>query len=397
MVKNEVERTAWFKRARFGMFIHWGIYAVLGRGEWAMNREDIDPEKYRNLADDFKPRYYDPQDWARLARRAGARYMVLTTRHHDGFSLFDSEADDFTAPKTGPGRDLIAEYVKACRAEDLRVGFYYSPGNWSHPGYRAGPDEDPELFKDYIDYVHRQVEELLTNYGKVDLLWFDGCFRYGAEEWRTEELVEKIFDLQPEIVINDRLSGFEGDYDTPEQRIEPSDRLWESCMTMNDSWGYHGGDNNWKTTKQLVSNLIQCVSGGGNYLLNVGPTAEGLIPYPSRKRLEEIGSWLEESGESIYGAGETPLEWSNWGKSTAKGEDIYLQILYWPGKEMEIAGLKGDIKRAILLSEGAELKVEETAQGHYKIKGLPETPPDELCSTIKLEMTGQPEKRSLKP
>ncbi|MFH0795829.1 MAG: alpha-L-fucosidase [Candidatus Omnitrophota bacterium] len=307
-------RHKWFSQARFGMFIHWGLYSILGRGEWVMDAEKIPLSEYEKLITRFNPEKFNAKEWVSLAKSAGMKYMVLTTKHHDGFCLFDSKLTDYTSKNSPAKKDFVAEFVEACRKEGMKIGFYYSLLDWHHSDYQASPAKGT-LSKKYIDYYHGQVRELCTNYGKIDIMWFDGEWDHSYQQWKSKELVRMIRKLQPDILINNRLghkgnchrddiSYKEGDFGTPEQTITAgaSDRLWESCMTMNDHWGYAFGDHNWKTTTQLIHNLVRCVAGGGNYLLNVGPKPDGTIPLPSVRRLKKIGSWIKINGKSIYGA-----------------------------------------------------------------------------------------------
>ena len=265
----------WWHDAKFGMFIHWGLYSVIGRHEWAMENEAIPVGEYETLARRFQPKPNAARDWARLARRAGMRYMVMTTKHHEGFCLFDTATTTYCAPRSAAARDLVREYVDAARAEGLRVGFYYSLMDWHHPdGARCAKDEAAR--HRFVEYVHTHVRELMTNYGKVDILWYDVAWPLDADGWESKKMNEMVFRLQPDIVVNNR-NKLPGDFTTPEQRVEAATegRAWETCMTMNSSWGYHAADDDWKTSKQVVRNLIICTRDGGNYLFNIGfcPTA----------------------------------------------------------------------------------------------------------------------------
>jgi len=382
----------WFNQARFGMFIHWGVYSILARGEWVRLIERIPSSEYEALAWKFKPKNYRPEEWVELAQDAGMKYMVLTTRHHDGFSLFDSEVSDFTAPKTGAKRDLVAEYVEACKERDMKVGFYYSLLDWRYPAYFKGPKADPEGWNEFLEYVHTQVKELCTNYGKIDVLWYDGGWPWTAEDWRSAELNAMVRRLQPGILINNR-SKLPEDFDTPEQRIgPPSDpnRMWETCMTMNDNWGYSAGDRNWKTVRQLIQNLVRCASGAGNYLLNVGPRADGTIPEPSVKRLRRIGAWMRVNGESIYGSERCPFRGGMVGLTTAKGNIVYLHVFRWPGREITVAYVKNKVLSARILATGQEVEVTQKGDRVF-LRGLPKRPPDPYDTVIAMELDGKPE------
>jgi len=295
--------TSWFNEAKFGMFIHWGIYAVPGRGEWMLHDEKIPFDEYRSYASQFAPDEWDPQDWVNVAQQAGMRYMVLTARHHDGYCLYDSalSPDDFTAPRTAAKRDLVGEYVEAARASGQRVGLYYSLCDWHHPGWQAGPESDG--WSEFIEYVHGQVRELCTNYGPLDVLWFDGGGPGCAHCWQAEKLVAMIRELQPDCLVNNR-GLLPADFDTPEQKIEASEegRLWESCLIIAHRWGYFRNEQYYKPATRLLLDMVNIANGGGNLVLNVGPTADGTIPQPQQEILREMGQWLAKHGEAVYDA-----------------------------------------------------------------------------------------------
>ncbi len=381
--------TSWFSEARFGMFIHWGLYAILARGEWVMYLERIPRDEYARLADKFKPKKFDADAWAALAKEAGMKYMVLTTRHHDGFSLFDSKVSDFTSVKTAAGRDLVAEYVEACRRAGLRVGFYYSLLDWRWPEYWRGPKGDPDGWERFLSYVHSQVEELCTQYGKIDVLWYDGSWPYSAEEWRSAELNKRVRELQPGILINNR-SGLPEDFDTPEKVVTPSPpgRMWEACMTINDSWGYNAGDRNWKSVRQLIHILVGCASREGNLLLNVGPRADGTIQPEAVRRLREIGRWMRANGESIYGSRRCSFT-STVGPFTAKGNKAYLHAFRWPGREICVAGVGNTVVSAYFLATGEEIKFVQRGDRVF-LRNLPRGAPDPYDTVIVLELDGEP-------
>ncbi|MCM8803685.1 MAG: alpha-L-fucosidase [Candidatus Omnitrophica bacterium] len=384
------DRMKWWREAKFGMFIHWGIYSIPARGEWVMFCERIPKEEYKKFAKKFNPKNYNPGEWAQIAKEGGMKYIVLTTRHHDGFSLFDSKVSDFTAPKY-ISRDLIAEYVDSCRKFGLKIGFYYSLCDWRYDAFFNGHEKDPSGWKELVDYVHTQVRELMTNYGEIDILWYDGPGPYKPEHWQSEKLDRMVRELQPQIIINDR-SLLPEDFSTPEQHIEPTNRDWEACMTLNDHWGYCKYDNNYKTPKQVVINLVRCASYGGNYLLNVSPKPDGKIPVKSKKILKEVGKWLKIYGESVYGTERTNFEWHNFhpGIITKNGNKLYLHIFYW-FKEFAIGNLKIDIKNAYFLKEGIGVDF-EVKYDRIVFKNLPEKPPDPIDTVIVLEYEGEIEK-----
>jgi alpha-L-fucosidase len=268
-VADRDRRMTWWHEARFGMFIHFGLYSVLGRHEWAMEREGISVAEYQKLAKVFNPKPHAARAWAKLAKQAGMKYMVMTTKHHEGFCNFDTKLTNYCAPKQAAGRDLVAEYYEAARSEGMHVGFYYSLMDWHHPdGARCAHDEAAR--RRFVDYIHGQVKELCSNYGKLDILWYDVAWPLSAEGWESVKMNKMVRQLQPDILINNRAKIPE-DFTTPEQKIQAFAEPWESCMTMNSSWGYQKADDDWKTPRTIVRNLVTCARGYGNYLLNIGP------------------------------------------------------------------------------------------------------------------------------
>jgi alpha-L-fucosidase len=380
------------------MFIHWGLYSLLERGEWVMFRERIPKEEYAKLADRFNPRKFNADAWAGLAAEAGMKYVVLTTRHHDGFCLFDSQVSDFTSVKTRAGRDFVAEYVEAVRKAGLKVGFYYSLLDWRFPGYFE-PEKYPDSAEQMIQQFHEQVRELLTNYGKIDVLWYDGGWiSHGLERdipafWRSKKVNRMARDLQPHILINNR-SGIDEDLDTPEQHVtaSASGRGWESCMTIGDScgWGYIRDNPNLKTVPQLLQNLVIAAKGEGNYLLNVGPKPDGAVRKKERVRLRAMGEWLETNGEAIYGSERCDLEGGMIGEWTAKGKDAYLCVFRWPGQEAVVPLVGTRAKSAKLLGSDLKLKVTQEHNGRLVIDGLPKKPPHPAVSVIKVTFESKP-------
>ena len=384
------KRLKWFHEARFGMFIHWGLYAIPARGEWVMHVEQIPPDEYALLAQQFNPKKFDADSWVALAKRAGMKYMVLTTRHHDGFCLFDSKVSNFTSVKTAARRDFVAEYVKAARRGGMKVGFYYSLLDWRWPAYFAGPEKDPRGWAKFVKYVHAQVRELCTQYGKIDVLWYDGGWPYDAEAWQSRKLNALVRKLQPQIIINNR-SQLPEDIDTPEQHVSASaaGRAWESCMTIGDScgWGYIRHNPNMKTATQLIQHLVTATAGAGNYLLNVGPRPDGTIQREFVTRLEQIGDWMKVHGESIYGSERCPFGGGMIGTTTGKGNTAYLHAFRWPGEEACIAGVRRKVKSARVLATKQRAQVEQKGERLF-IRGLPKNPPDRDDAVIALEMGG---------
>jgi alpha-L-fucosidase len=380
-------RMKWWHEARFGMFIHWGLYSTLGRHEWVMEDEGIPVPEYEQYAKTFKPKPNAARAWAKLAKQAGQKYMVMTTKHHEGFCLFDSKLTNYCAPKQGPGRDLVAEYVEAARAEGRRVGFYYSLMDWHHPdGARCATDEQAR--RRFVDYIHGQIHELLTNYGKIDVLWYDVAWPLDARGWESEKMNEMVFKLQPDIIVNNR-NKLDGDFATPEQRIQAEKRAWESCMTMNGSWGYHKTDDDWKTPKTVIRNLITCSRDTGNYLLNIGPKPDGSIPDESVRIMTAVGKWMDKNGRSIYDTDPCQPRRSNYASFTRKGNTLYMHVHFWPGSTAVIGGLMNQVKSARLLASGQEVKFE---QDRFRVRfvNLPANPPDDPITTIAIECDGEP-------
>lgn len=397
LTKAEAERLAWFTEARFGMFIHWGAYSVPARNEWVMLQDRIPTAEYRRYGEQFKAEKYDPRTWVKLAQDAGMRYMVLTTRHHDGFSLFDSRLSDFTAPRCGPRRDLVAEYAEACHEAGMRCGFYYSLGDWRYRAQFIGPEKDPAGWSELVDYSHGQVRELMSHYGKIDVLWYDGAFTPGTESqdgiakaWRAEALNRMVRELQPGILINDR-SGTSEDFSTPEQQIRAAapGRAWETCMTVNRQWGYVADGTVYKMTKELLIFLTACVSGGGNYLLNVGPKPDGTVPEPSETRLRQMGEWLRVHGDAVYGADRCDLNPGSAGVFTRKGKRIFLHVHWWPGTELCIPSIRNTVRKATIMKTGQTTSIEKHGDRVF-LHGLPATPPDPYITVIELELDGEP-------
>ncbi|HEY5467181.1 MAG TPA: alpha-L-fucosidase [Clostridia bacterium] len=394
-------RSDWFRQDRFGMFIHWGIYAAPARGEWVRSVERIANEGYQPYFDTFDPVDFDPKKWARAARDAGMKYAVMTAKHHDGFCLFDSALTDYKATNTPAGRDLVREYLDAFRAEGLKVGLYYSLLDWHHPDYphfgdrhhpmreNASFDGAAHPFGRYIEYLHGQVRELCTNYGKLDILWFDFSYdQMTGEKWQAEKLVRMIRSAQPDVLIDNRLEasgdGFgsiiadtpslwSGDFASPEQII-PSEGLvnlrgepipWEACITMNKHWGYCAGDMYYKGAPMIVRKLVECVSKGGNLLLNVGPDARGKLPDESLRILADIGGWMRMNGANIYGCSNSGMPKPEWGRYTQSGNKIYAHVFDPPIGPLNLPGIPvSGIDRIRLLRDMSELRISSAWMVH---------------------------------
>ena len=343
------------------MFIHWGHSSQAGwELSWPLvggvfslpHCQDIPVETYHRQAKSFNPQNYHPADWAKMAKRLGMQYAVLTTKHHDGFALFPTTTSDFSIASTDYSQDIVGQFVESMRDEGLRVGFYFSLIDWYHPDYPAFTEADkpyrfeqlpqpkPGQWERFIDVMFTQVRELLTNYGKIDILWFDGSWERTPQQWRATELEDMIRELQPDILINDRLPGC-GNFETPEQFIppQPLDHPWETCLTINESWGYNPSDTEFKSTRSLIHTLCEVAGKGGNLLLNVSPMGDGQIPPEQQKRLAGIKRWMDLHGESIVGTQPGLEPWQFYGPSTRNGDRLYLHLLMKPYETISVRGM----------------------------------------------------------
>jgi alpha-L-fucosidase len=418
----------WWREAKFGMFIHWGVYsvpagfykdkAVPGIGEWIMNRGKIPMAEYQTYAKEFNPVKFNAEEWVKLAKAAGQKYIIITSKHHDGFAMFDSKANDWNIMKATPfKRDPLKELAAACKKEGIKLGFYYSQAqDWNNGGSANGGKWDKAQERDMDDYIDKvavpQVKEILSNYGKFPaVLWWDTPT--GMNTNRAKKLFDVAQKLKPDLIQNNRLGGgFTGDTETPEQTIPAQGfpgRDWETCMTMNDTWGFKKDDHNWKSTETLIRNLCDIASKGGNYLLNVGPTSEGLIPPESVQRLKEIGAWMKVNGEAIYGTSPTifgaeartlsatekdragrPRFVAAWDwRCTTKPGKIYVHIFKWPTGQIQLPGVKGKVTKAYLLADPKQraLNFQQTEKG-VTIE-LPEKAPDAIASVVCLKVKGE--------
>ena len=394
---EKTKRLEWWRNDRFGMFIHWGSYALAGRHEWVKKRERIPDEEYQKYFENFNPDLYNPTEWAKMAKAAGMKYAVITSKHHEGFTLFDSKFTDYKATNTPYGKDALKEWVEAFKAEGLKIGFYYSLIDWHHPEYtidRVHPqsaktqEEYDKLNEDrdmsvYREYLKNQVREILTNYGTIDILWLDysfpGKFGKDHDDWGSVELMKMVRELQPKIIVNDRadLKDYAGgwDFTTPEQfkvaewpTYEGKKIPWETCQTFSGSWGYYRDEYTWKDTKQLLVLLIESVSKGGNLLLNVGPTGRGKIDYRAENALQSMGEWMDFNSRSIYNCTQAPESFDVPDHSlltyNPESNRLYIHLLDYPLQNFTLKGYKGKIKYAQFLHDASEIKI-SAPRGHW--------------------------------
>lgn len=416
---NCEERLKWFRDSRFGMFLHWGLYSLLGRNEWAFRLDCYSVKEYAKLAEQFVPERFDADKWASVAAEAGMKYMVLTTRHHDGFCLYDSKVSDFTSVKSAAKRDFVAEYVNACRKAGLKVGLYYSLMDWRYRGC-FDPEKYPESANAMIQQAHDQVRELLTEYGKIDLLWYDGenlpDYRLQDKElqralsrslWKSEELNAMARSLQPHIIINNR-NGTEGDFVTPEKRIEAArdGLMWESCLTLNPlSWSHVPYSSCTKSAAQIVRDMIEIAAGGGNLLLNTGPKPDGSLNPEEEVKILEAGGWIKRNAEAIYGSRPSALDSDAHGPSGCLGRWIgsddptvhYLAALGWYGSEFWSVRVDGEIESVTALATGKPIDFRREKHGRLILQNLPSAPIDPYATVFRVQFSAPPRILELPP
>ncbi|TWU61829.1 alpha-L-fucosidase [Crateriforma conspicua] len=417
-------RMDWWRDARFGMFIHWGLYAVpagkydgkevKGIGEWIMSRANIPRDRYEAYAPQFDPQQYDADTWVRIAKYAGMKYIVITSKHHDGFCLFDSAGQYDVVDAPPYGKDILADLRDACERHGVKFCTYYSIMDWHHPSQKPAkmnngrPVWNPTQMIDgqkqqYVDYMKGHLKTLVEDY-RTHVLWFDGEWPSWWTDQDGQELYQWLLELNPESIVNNRvgagrkgMSGFTqegsfaGDFGTPEQEIPATgvDSDWESCMTMNDTWGFKTSDKNWKSSQRLIQNLIDITSKGGNYLLNIGPKADGTFPQASVDRLRAIGQWMSVNGESIHGT-QAALFRPDWGRVTRKDGTLYLHVFDWPSNgKLTIPALSNEVRRVSLLAS-PETTLNLNRDGETMVIDLPSTAPDDIASVITIDTKGEP-------
>jgi alpha-L-fucosidase len=420
------ERMAWWREARFGLFIHWGLYAIPAgewkgsthHGEWIMHTAQIPVEEYEQFRDQFNPVKFDADEWVRIAKDAGMKYIVITSKHHDGFCLFDSQYTDYDVMSTPFQRDIMKELAEACQRQGLRICWYHSIMDWHHPDYlprrpweqRSAEGAD---FSRYVAHLRNQVRELLTNYGPIGVMWFDGEWEGTWTHEHALDLYNYVRSIQPQTIVNNRVdkgrggmagmtkdARFAGDFGTPEQEIPPTGLPgvdWETCMTMNDHWGYNKHDHNWKSSEDLIRKLVDIASKGGNFLLNVGPTAEGTFPQPCIDRLRDMGRWMEVNGESIYGTSASPFRSLPWGRCTqktlpGKNTRLYLHVFEWPTDHaLVVPGIFNQPRQAFTLAATGRRPLVVVRDEDALVVRLPAQAPDPIDSVIVLDIAGPPD------
>jgi len=374
-----------FRNNRFGLFIHYGLYSVLNRREWAMYYERIPVEEYRKLADDFHPDSLDVADWVKLAKDTGMKYACLTTRHHEGFCLFDTACTDFNSVKTAAKRDLVREFVEACRAHDIRPTLYYSVADWSDPGYTSGPERRPAEWARFVETAHAQLRELMTNYGEIDYLFYDGC--PDPADWDAAGINAALRELQPNLLISDRCQ-LDEDVASSENHVRAHAKPWESCMSANDSWGCNYGDHNLKNSETILRALATCMHNGGNFLLNVGPLTDGSILPAERTLFAEVGEWVGSNKEAVFGTLANPFNFCDQKLTCYRGTTTYTVFYFWHGRETVIAGVGNQVREVRMVATGERITFTQTGDRVF-LTGLPESRPGVL-PVVAMELDSPP-------
>lgn len=390
----------WFSELRYGLFVHYGLYSLLGRGEWVLNREGIPLDEYRRLADEFKADQFDANALCDLALRSGMKYIVITTMHHDGFRLYDTALSDFNTMRRAARRDLISEVVTAARKRGLRIGLYHSLNNWMDQPDGCAALENTADYERFIAATFARIKELVTRFNPIDILWYDGWWPFNAEQWRAEEMNAMVRKIQPHILFNGR-NGLPGDFATPEGHLSAPKpyRPWEACMTTNNNWAFHKGDHAWKSPADIVDMLVTVANGRGNLLLNVGPQGNGAIPLPAVQNLEAVGAWIKRCGECITNTdlfsfdlqekGDGRAEWFNQGPMSVSGNKLFWLIRRWVGDPLTFAGLQCRVKNVRILGHDGPLSFTQEG-GRVRVNGLPETPPDPVYTVVCYECDQPP-------
>ena len=388
-----------FTAMRYGMFVHYGLFSMLGRGEWVMNREQIAPAEMERLAQKFNPSKFDAEEICRLAVDGGMKYVVLTTMHHEGFRLYDTALTSFNA-KAVCGRDLVDEFVSAARRHGLRIGLYHSLNNWHDQPDAVAALESEADYRLFMEHTFARIKELVTRFNPIDILWYDGWWPFDAAGWQAERMNEMVSGIQPHVIFNGR-NCLPGDFGTPEQHLSVPEpwRPWEACMTLNDHWGFHISDEEWKSPRSVEKMLLTCANGKGNLLLNIGPRGDGSIPEPSAKIIRQVGGWLANGGREAVTDNEIMklgpyfrkederTDWDGMGVFSASGADLYFTMLYYPGRQLTFTGFEMNVKRVSCVPFG-ELCFRQDG-GKIAIE-LPDAMAEAFCPVIRFECDGTP-------
>lgn len=394
------ENLAWFSNARFGMFVHFGLYSLLGHGEWAMNKENIQPEEYQKLAVNFKPDKFDADFICSLAVDAGMKYIVFTTMHHDGFRLYDTALSDFCSARTAAKRDFVAEVIASARAHGLKIGLYHSLNNWYDQPDAVVALENKADYNKFIDNTFNRILELVNKFNPIDILWYDGWWPFNDRGWQAEKMNAMARAIQPHLIFNGR-NGLPGDFGTPEGHMSAPCpwRPWEACMTMNDNWGFHQGDTNWKSLKSIIRMLATAAGGKGNLLLNIGPQGDGSVPEESVKTLRRLGQWMRVNRAAVFNTdifefdlqtrGNHRGDWCQHGLLTASNNNLYLLATNWMGTNCTISGLETSVQTVSILGDSKRYNF-TWSDNVLRISGLPEEAPDQECTVLKIECEAAP-------